>query len=344
MTKYYSRSKGKFVDIATMPDQYVRNAFVKMCKHEPTEDVIFGEQQRERADNYKKLAEDNFVSSVADLDKIERLTKCNDKLQAMNDKLKDTTKEIIKEKDLAIFTLRSSLDHNISEYKQLTDTLRDKGMYEPYDKQGRVRDYQVEYSKVVKERDSYKKKANDMEMAKMNINRDLLDAKDKLKDTVSKCNNQLANAMPLESWKKINNQCEELQLENVRLVQQLEHDETVVSKRAYQIMFDECQKIAKDLDKSNDKARYLRRSLDSYIPKGDVKMFSEIPNTDDGWEFVSLLKKYLNNVSYKLRVRGQYLDDETKKTEGWQRYSYGQPIEKSKCLRVYVDINNKDVD
>jgi hypothetical protein len=300
MTKYYSRSKQKFVDIANMPDQYVRNAFVKMCKHEPTEDAIFGEQQRERADKYKKLAEDNFASNVADLDEREKLTEHNTKLQAMNDKLKDTTKDIIKEKDLAIFTLRSSLDHNISEYKQLTDTLRDKGMYEPYDKQGRVRDYQVEYSKVVKERDSYKKKANEMEMAKMNINRDLLDEKDKLKDTVS--------------------------------------------KQAYQIMFDNCQQIAKDLDKSNDKIRYLERSLDSYIPKGDVKMFSEIPNTDDGWEFVSSLKKYLNNVSYKIRVRGQYLNDETKKTEGWQRYSYGQPIEKSKCLRVYVDINNKEVD
>ena len=314
MTKYYSRSKQKFVDIANMPDQYVRNAFVKMCKHEPTEDAIFGEQQRERADNYKKLAEDNFASSVADLDKIDSLEKyilaqkkerdgavdaISNSFEIIleeNKKLKDTTKEIIKEKDLAIYTLRSSLDHNLSEYKQLTDTLNEKGMYEPYDKQGRVRDYQVEYSKVVKERDSYKKKANEMEMAKMNINRDLLDEKDKLKDTVS--------------------------------------------KRAYQIMFDECQKIAKDLDKSNDKIRYLERSLDSYIPKGDVKMFSEIPNTDDGWEFVSLLKKYLNNVSYKLRVRGQYLNDETKKTEGWQRYSWGQPIEKSKCLRVYVDINN----
>jgi len=300
MTKYYSRSKQKFVDIANMPDQYVRNAFVKMCKHEPTEDAIYAQQQKERADKYKKLAEDNFASNVADLDEREKLTEQNTKLQAMNDKLKDTTKEIIKEKDLAIYTLRSSLDHNLSEYKQLTDTLNEKGMYEPYDKQGRVRDYQVEYSKVVKERDSYKKKANEMEMAKMNINRDLLDEKDKLKDTVS--------------------------------------------KRAYQIMFDECQKIAKDLDKSNDKIRYLERSLDNYIPKGDVKMFSEIPNTDDGWEFVSLLKKYLNNVSYKIRVRGQYLNDETKKTEGWQRYSYGQPIEKSKCLRVYVDINNKEVD
>ena len=112
MTNYYSRSKGKFVDIATMPDQYVRNAFVKMCKHEPTEDVIFGEQQRERADNYKKLAEDNFVSSVADLDKIERLTQCNDKLQGMYDKLKDTTKDIIKEKEqTSIRNLQKIISH-----------------------------------------------------------------------------------------------------------------------------------------------------------------------------------------------------------------------------------------
>ena len=283
MTKYYSRSKQKFIEIANMPDQYVRNAFVKMCKHEPTEDAIFGQQQKERADRsmklrndlfeenvelevqvkyYKKLAEDNFASSVVDLDSIEKLIKQNNSLQGMYDKLKDTT-------------------------------------YQPYDNQGRVRDYQVEFTKVAKERDDYKKKANDMEMAKMNINRDLLDAKDKLKDTVS--------------------------------------------KQAYRIIFDNCQQIAKELDTANDKARYLRRSLDSYVPKGDVKMFSEIPNTDDGWEFVSLLKKYLNNVSYKLRVRGQYLDDETKKNEGWRKYERGQPIDKSKCLRVYIDLN-KDVD
>jgi len=293
MTKYYSRSKQKFVDIEQMPDQYVRNAFVKMCKTEPTEDVIFAQQQSERADNYKKLAEDNFVSSVADLDKIERLTQCNDKLQAMNDKLKDTT-------------------------------------YQPYDKQGRVRDYQVEYTKVAKDRDAYKKKANEMEMAKMNINRDLLDTKDKLKDTVS--------------------------------------------KRAYQIMFDECQKIAKDLDKANEENKQLKfqieqvdrnqtvskeaydiawqnmelwkKRYESQLPTpilGDVKMFSEIPNDPDGGSFVYLLRKYLNNVSYKIRVRGQYLDEQTKKTEGWKKYERGQPLEKSKCFRVYIDVK-KDVD
>ena len=140
MTKYYSRSKQKFIDIANMPDQYVRNAFVKMCSTDAIEDVIYATQQRDRADKYKKLAEDNFASSVDDLDKNE-----------------------------------------------------------------------IMVVSLTKERDDYKKKANDMEMAKMNINRDLLDAKDKLKDTVS--------------------------------------------KQAYQIMFDECQKMAKDLDKQYDNTR-----------------------------------------------------------------------------------------
>ena len=71
MTKYYSRSKQKFIDIANMPDQYVRNAFVKMCSTDAIEDVIYATQQKERADKYKKLAEDNFASSVDDLDKNE---------------------------------------------------------------------------------------------------------------------------------------------------------------------------------------------------------------------------------------------------------------------------------
>ena len=261
MTKYYSKSKQKFIEIANMPDQYVRNAFVKMCKHEPTEDAIYAEQQRERAEKYKKLAEDNFASSVTDLDKIESLIGENNKLK-----------------------------------KQLDNTT-----YQPYDNQGRVRDYQVEFTKLAKQRDKWKEKAMNM---------------------VDKSTHK------------------ELEMENQRLVQQLEHDETVVSKEVYQAIFDKCQKLEEDYKYANDRMMNYATMLNNKCPKGDVKMFSEIPNTDDGWEFVRLLKKYLNNVSYKLRVRGQYLDDETKKTEGWQRYSWGQPIEKSKCLRVYVDINN----
>ena len=263
MTKYYSKSKQKFIEIANMPDQYVRNAFVKMCKHEPTEDAIFGQQQSERADRsmnernflqkenenlevqvkyYKKLAEDNFASSVVDLDCIEKLIKQNNSLQGMYDKLKDTT-------------------------------------YQPYDDQGRVRDYQVEFTKLARQRDKWKEKSMNM-----------------------------------------------------------------IEKDTYQAIFDKCQKLEEEVRLLRGSREMAYDRIKSFMPKGDVKMFSEIPNTDDGWEFVRLLKKYLNNVSYKLRVRGQYLNNETKKNEGWQRYSWGQPIEKSKCLRVYVDINNKDVD
>jgi len=259
MAKYYSKSKQKFIEIANMPDQYVRNAFVKMCKHEPTEDAIFGQQQSERADRsmnernflqkenenlevqvkyYKKLAEDNFASSVVDLDCIEKLIKQNNSLQGMYDKLKDTT-------------------------------------YQPYDNQGKVRDYQVEFTKLARQRDKWKEKSMNM-----------------------------------------------------------------VEKDTYQAIFDKCQKLEEDYKYANDRMMNYATMLNNKCPKGDVKMFSEIPNTDDGWEFVNKLKRYLNKQSYNIRVRGQYLDDETKKNEGWQRYSFGQPIEKSKCLRVYVDINN----
>jgi len=224
MTNYYSRSKGKFIDIANMPDQYVRNAFVKMCSEES---------------NYKKLAEDNFISSVADLDKIESLIEENNKLK-----------------------------------KQLENTT-----YQPYDNQGKVRDYQVEFTKLARQRDKWKEKSMNM-----------------------------------------------------------------IEKNTYQAIFDKCQKLEEEVRLLRGSREMAYDRIKSFMPKGDVKMFSEIPNTDDGWEFVSKLKHYLNKESYKIRVRGQYLNDETKKNEGWQRYSWGQPIEKSKCLRVYVDINNKDVD
>ena len=253
MTKYYSRSKGKFIDIANMPDQYVRNAFVKMCSTDAIEDVIYATQQKERADKYKKLAEDNFISSVDDLDKNE-----------------------------------------------------------------------IMVVSLTKERDDYKKKANDMEMAKMNINRELLDAKDTIKEqnlAISTLRSSLDNN--ISDNNKLN-----------------EHTLNTVSKQAYQVMWDNCEKLKEDYKYVNDRMHDYASMINSLSPKGKHYVFSEIPNTDEGWEFVDKLKRYLNKESYKVRVRGQYLDEETKKTEGWRRYTYGQPIEKSKCLRVYVDINN----
>jgi len=92
------------------------------------------------------------------------------------------------------------------------------------------------------------------------------------------------------------------------------------------------------LDKQTSHTEYWRDTYyKSSSVKGEVKMFSEIPNDTDGKAFVAQLKQYLNKESYKIRVRGQYLNDKTKDTEGWRRYEMGQPIDKSKCLRVYVD-------
>ena len=207
MTRYYSKSKGKFIDIANMPDQYVRNAFVKMCSEES---------------RWKKLAEDNFITSVDDLEENE-----------------------------------------------------------------------IMVNSLTKERD------------------DLIKERDKLN----------------------------------------QHALDMVSKEVYNIMWDNCQRLEKKLEERDQKISFLKSKFDYWHKaynnvtrvKGDRYVFSEIPNDSDGRKFVSLLREYLNNVSYKLRVRGQYLNDETKKNEGWKRYSYGQPIEKSKCLRVYLDIN-KDVD
>ena len=64
-------------------------------------------------------------------------------------------------------------------------------------------------------------------------------------------------------------------------------------------------------------------------------VFSEIPNDEEGRELVRLMRKYLNSKSYTMRVKGQYLIDSEKANGGWKKYQRGQPISKSKCLRVY---------
>ena len=65
-------------------------------------------------------------------------------------------------------------------------------------------------------------------------------------------------------------------------------------------------------------------------------VFSDIPNDDEGRELVRLMRKYFNRDTYDIRVRGQYLKDELKANGGWRKYTYGQPIKASKCLRVYI--------
>ena len=96
-------------------------------------------------------------------------------------------------------------------------------------------------------------------------------------------------------------------------------------------MLEEKDEIIEKLVKSE--AAWKDRFFQEVSYKGDRMMFKDIPNDESGRAFVAQLREYLNTDSYKIRVRGQYLID----GEDWRRYSYGQPIEKSKCLRVYVD-------
>lgn len=214
MTKYYSRSKKEFIDIANMTDQHVRNAFVQMCKHEPAEDIMFAQQQSERADRLERHKKDLRQSLDDALADVASLTKECDQHIWVNDELK-------KDNNLFKETCKRVKEDNIT-LKEENDSLR-------------------------------------------------FDLK------------QTRNRMMLYS----------------------------------QMVNDKC-------------------------PNGHAYVFSEIPNDDEGREFVQKMKDYLNKESYKIRVKGQYLDEETKRTDGWKPYQYGQPISKSKCLRVYVDVKKDD--
>ena len=67
-------------------------------------------------------------------------------------------------------------------------------------------------------------------------------------------------------------------------------------------------------------------------------VFSEIPNTEENMKMVKLMKKHINTDRYTLRWRGQYLID----GEDWRKYTDGQPMNKSKCIRVYIDSKGDD--
>jgi hypothetical protein len=104
----------------------------------------------------------------------------------------------------------------------------------------------------------------------------------------------------------------ELEKENVKLVAQLENDEHNVG------YLDEKMKRLDYLEKVFASNRYV---------------FTDIPNTPENLKMVKMMKKYVNKRRYNLRWRGQYLVD----GENWKQYQYGQPLSKSKCIRVYID-------
>ena len=82
------------------------------------------------------------------------------------------------------------------------------------------------------------------------------------------------------------------------------------------------------IDDNMKRLAYLEKLLEA---KNYV--FSEIPNTPENLKMLKLLKKHVNKDMYRVRWRGQYLVD----GEDWRKYVDGQPLSKSKCIRVYID-------
>ena len=120
-----------------------------------------------------------------------------------------------------------------------------------------------------------------------------------------------------------------------------------VRKDVYEMLFDKCEQLEKNansksvfkLEKEVSRLRsIIMRLYDEQNTVGNRYVFSNIPNDHYGKWFVQMMQIYLNNKSYTMKARGQYLD-KTKLSDGetWRNYNDGQPLSKSRCIRVYLD-------
>jgi len=134
-----------------------------------------------------------------------------------------------------------------------------------------------------------------------------------------------------------------------------------VRKDVYELLFDKCERQDRTIEhylNENNKLKKNANSKSVFKLEKEVSrlkeqinrmyrdqkhighryVFSNIPNTEEGRQTVHKLRKWLNKDSYNMRVRGQYLD-KTKLSEGesWRTYDDGQPLSKSRCIRVYLD-------
>ena len=132
-----------------------------------------------------------------------------------------------------------------------------------------------------------------------------------------------------------------------------------VRKDVYELLFDKCERLEKNANskmvfKLEQEVSRLRRELKrltktnkdmyhSYFNphlknKGHRYVFSDIPNDNHGKTFIKIMRQHLNKDTYNMRVRGQYLDkSKLERGESWKTYDDGQPLSKSKCIRVYLD-------
>ena len=132
-----------------------------------------------------------------------------------------------------------------------------------------------------------------------------------------------------------------------------------VRRDVYEMLFNKCERLEKNANskmvfKLEEEVSRLRKELKrltktnkdmyhSYFNphlknKGHRYVFSDIPNDDNGKSLVKTMRFYLNKDTYNMRVRGQYLDkSKLERGESWNTYDDGQPLSKSKCIRLYID-------
>ena len=91
-------------------------------------------------------------------------------------------------------------------------------------------------------------------------------------------------------------------------------------------------------DMYEEKQKLTNRLYSNEKLQGCRYAFSLIPNDEEGNKFVEQMKLYFNYDSYDFRKRGQYLDNNKLSIgESWKTYEDGQPLSKSRCIRIYID-------
>ena len=125
----------------------------------------------------------------------------------------------------------------------------------------------------------------------------------------------------------------ELKAENEFLLKRNAEHEKRNKDRTYAIL--DKAELQKEYDEKMKRLDYLEKIFAS-----NRYVFTDIPNTPENLKMVKMMKKYVNKRRYNLRWRGQYLVD----GENWKQYQYGQPLSKSKCIRVYIDNKAYSVD
>ena len=163
---------------------------------------------------------------------------------------------------------------------------------------------------------------------------------DKLKETISTYNTYLANSMPLESFKKINNQCEELQLENVRLVQQLEHDEHNVGS------VEELEDTLKNTIKANNELIQLNKQLKESLRQVNLTPTVSTESYDIAWKQVDYWRKiaednFIHSVkdSEDKDTWKEKYEHEAKMAESWKSNYYKKDVIKG-CGYTFSEIPN----